>query len=251
MNLTAPSLPFRLNHEQGRCRIGLLALANDHVVERDMMTMRPDDDQVMIFTSRVPFEGDIDCGNLVAMAGKLSAATDLILPGDRLDAVIYACTSGTATIGHDRVTKAIHEVRPGTKVVTPVSAANEAFRELGLEKISVLAPYSDEVTAVTVGALEEEGIQAVRVCNFGIVDSGDISAVTPESILEAAISTDHPEADGVFISCTDLRAVQVIDRIESKIGKPVITSNQAAFRLAIRHVGYRNPIHGFGRLLLS
>ncbi len=240
---------YVLNPEQGRCRIGLLALVNDYIVERDMMTMRPDGDEVMIFTSRVPFEGDIVAENLAAMTEQLADVTDMILPGGRLDAVIYSCTSGTAAIGHDNVAKAIHSVRPDAHCITPIAAAHDAFRVLGLTRIAVLTPYSDPVTRITVDALEGESFQAVKVSNFGITVSDDISAVAPDSIFAGAVGADHSKADGLFISCTDFRAVQVIDQIEQAIGKPVVTANQATFRQSIRVGGYEKPIRGYGRLL--
>lgn len=244
-----PSNGYQLDHAQGRCRIGLLALTNDYVVERDMMAMRPDDDEVHLFVARVPFEGECEPEALAAMAGRLTDATDTILPGGRLDSVIYSCTSGTATIGAENVAKSIHASRPDAAVITPITAAHAAFAKLGMSRISVLTPYTDEVTATTVAALEAGGVEAVRVVCMGIEVSDDISAVTPESILAAAVEADTDQSDGLFISCTDFRAAQVIDEIEARIGKPVVTANQATFWHAIRSGGYDRPIQGYGQLL--
>jgi len=135
-----PTKGYQLDHAQGRCRIGLLALTNDYVVERDMMAMRPDDDEVHLFVARVPFEGECEPEALAAMAGRLTDATDTILPGGRLDSVIYSCTSGTATIGAENVAKSIHASRPDAGVITPITAAHAAFAKLGMSKISVLTP---------------------------------------------------------------------------------------------------------------
>lgn len=244
-----PSTGHRMDREQGRIRIGLLVLTNDHVVERDMMAMRPDDDEVHLFVARVPFEGNCESEALAAMAGRLTASTDTILPGARLDSVIYSCTSGTAAIGASNVAWSINASRPDAAVITPITAAHEAFGALGLKKISVLTPYTDQVTADTVFALEANGAEAVMTMCLGIEVSDDISAVTPESIFGAAVEADHPEADGLFISCTDFRAVQMIEDIEKRIGKPVVTANQATFWSAIRKGGYEKKIAGFGRLL--
>lgn len=238
-----------MDHEQGRVRIGLLVLANDYVVERDMMAMRPNDDEVHLFVARVPFEGECEPEALAAMAERLTASTDSILPGGRLDAVIYSCTSGTAAIGAENVARSINASRPNAAVITPITAAHEAFETLGVQEISVLTPYTNEVTANTVAALEAGGAEAVMTMCFGIEVSDDISAVTPESILHAAVEADHPDADGLFISCTDFRAAQMIEDIEASIGKPVVTANQATFWSAIRKGGYERKISGFGRLL--
>lgn len=245
----SPSNGYELDYQQGRCRIGLLALTNDYVVERDMMSMRPDDDEVHLFVARVPFEGECEPEALAAMAGRLTGATDTILPGGRLDAVIYSCTSGTATIGATNVERAVKASRPDAAIITPITAAHAAFSVLGLQTISVLTPYTDEVTRSTVKALETGGVRAQKVMNLGIEVSNDISAVTPKSILGAALEADDPQADGLFISCTDFRAAQLIDEIEQRIGKPVVTANQACFWQAARKAGYRKPLPGYGKLL--
>ncbi|MDE0113460.1 MAG: hypothetical protein OXI87_04390 [Albidovulum sp.] len=244
-----PPSGYELDHGQGLYRIGLLALANDNVIERDMMSMRPDDDQVHIFVARVPFEGNVDCENLRAMARRITEATDTLLPGGRLDSVIFGCTSGTAAIGYEGVANAINAARPEATCVSPVTAAHAAFAALGLKHIAVLAPYTDDVTYVTVRALLEGGVEVAKVSNFGILASNDISAVTSASIREGAIFADDPVSEGLFISCTDFRAVQVIEEVEAKICKPVITANQAAFWQAIRMAGYDRPISGYGKLL--
>ena len=241
---------YDLDRDQGRCRIGLLALTNDHVIERDMMSMRPNDDQVHIFVARVPFAGHVNHDNLRAMAGHITEATNSIIPGKRLDSVIYGCTSGTAAIGYQEVAQAVAAGRPGAFCVTPVTAAHAAFAALGLRSIAVLAPYTDAVTRTTVEALTAGGIDVVKVTNFDILASDDISAVTPKSIVDGASLADDPTADGLFICCTDFRATQVIGEIENKIDKPVVTSNQAAFWQAIRRGGYAEPLSGHGRLLL-
>lgn len=244
-----PLKGFELDHEQGRCRIGLLALTNDYVVERDMMSMRPDDDEVHLFVARVPFEGDCEPEALAAMAGRLADVADSILPGGRLDTVIYSCTSGTATIGYENVAKAIHTSRPDVFVVTPITAAHAAFAMLDMKRISILTPYSDAVTTTTVDALKAGGVDVARVVNMGIEISDNISAVTPGSIYAAALEADDPTADGLFISCTDFRAAQMIAKIEEATGKPVVTANQATFWQAARQAGYTKSMSGYGRLL--
>ncbi len=53
----------------------------------------------------------------------------------------------------------------------------------------------------------------------------------------------------VFLSCTNLATVEMIAALEEEVGKPVITSNQATFWNAIRTMGLRDRIEGFGSLL--
>ena len=51
----------------------------------------------------------------------------------------------------------------------------------------------------------------------------------PEDIRERilAVRADHPEAEAIVLSCTDMRSVEEIEHIEATLDKPVVTSNQA------------------------
>ena len=67
--------------------------------------------------------------------------------------------------------------------------------------------------------------------------------------MAAAMNACHPDADGLFISCTGLRAATVAQKIEDLIDKPVITSNQAMFWQTVRQAGCDLSVPGYGRLL--
>ena len=205
---------YRLDDGPGRYRIGLLALANDLIVERDFTNLRPGGDEVMVFTSRIPFEQDCTIESLRTVAPRLAGAASLIVPGSRLDALVYACTSGTAVLGVEQVTALLRSARPDSACVTPITAAWTAFEALEIRKIAVLTPYTGDVAGTLVEALAEGGLIPVATTNMGIERPADISAVTPESIHAGALAADSPEAEGLFISCTDFRALDVAARIE-------------------------------------
>lgn len=239
---------YRLDDGPGRYRIGLLALASDLVVERDFTNLRPDGDEVMVFTNRIPFEQDCTIESLRTVAPQLAGAASQIIPGSRLDVLVYACTSGTAVLGVDRVTALLRSARPDSACVTPITAAWAAFEALGIRRIAVLTPYAGDVAGTLVDALADGGLVPVATTNLDIEKPADISAVTPESIHAGALAADSPEAEGLFISCTDFRALDVVTRIERDLGKPVVTSNQAMFRMALRSAGRTAPLAGPGRL---
>ena len=53
----------------------------------------------------------------------------------------------------------------------------------------------------------------------------------------------------MLISCTALPALAAVPEIEARIGKPVVTSNQACLRQLRSFAGLTQPIEGYGRLL--
>ena len=78
--------------------------------------------------------------------------------------------------------------------------------------------------------------------------TGDIDRLV-EAIISAAKEADRDDADALFISCTAIRAVDVVDEIERMLNKPVVCANQALFWEAVRTAGYAAPMEGYGRLL--
>ena len=86
----------------GKWRIGLIVLSNDYAIERDFINMRPGDD-VAIFVTRIANANACRVDMLQAMAPRITAATELLVPDGRLDSVAYACTSGTVVIGYNSI----------------------------------------------------------------------------------------------------------------------------------------------------
>ena len=58
-------------------------------------------------------------------------------------------------------------------------------------------------------------------------------------------------ADALFISCTALPTMSIIDKLEKKLGKIVLSSNQALIWDTLEKIGENDPINGFGKLFLS
>ena len=62
---------------------------------------------------------------------------------------------------------------------------------------------------------------------------------------------DLEEADALFVSCTALPVLQIIDRLEKKFNKPVLSSNQALIWDTLEKIGENTSINGFGKLFLT
>ena len=71
----------------------------------------------------------------------------------------------------------------------------------------------------------------------------------PEAIYEEIINTFDNSCDGIFVSCTDFRAVDIIEKVEKHVGRPMISSNQATMWLMLKLADVRQRITGFGELL--
>jgi maleate cis-trans isomerase len=76
-----------------------------------------------------------------------------------------------------------------------------------------------------------------------------IREVEPEHVFALGCDADCEAAEAVFVSCTDLRALEVVDALETRLRKPVLTSNQVTLWALLRTLGREPDIAGFGRLL--
>ena len=231
-----------------RWRIGVIALATDRILERDFALMCPDA-SLGIYVNRIAFANPTTRENLLAMAPHLRETAALLLPGQKLDVIAYGCTSGTALIGHGAVARSIKEAKPDVTVATPSHSAMLALKELGVRRIGMLAAYVEPVTRALVNCFEAENFEVMSPCCLNLEDDGDITRVSPDKIVELAERVCPADAEAMFLSCTALRSIGVIEKLESRLGIPVLSSNQVLFWRSMRAAGCDLRVEGFGRLL--
>ena len=180
-------------------------------------------------------------------AGNLQALSDVIEANG--GKVVFDYSALLEGLAADLSPAGIRAVRPAIPVATPITAGLEGLARFEARKIAVLTPYIDDVNGPMVRYIQDRGLDVVALTSFLVADDNVMARIPPQAIYEAALEADRPEADALFISCTALRAVDVVERIEQVLDKPVITANQALFWQALRAAGYHAPVQGYGRLL--
>jgi maleate isomerase len=243
-----PTLPCDFDDAlAGRAAMGLLALASDGVIESELRKFLPGDG-VAVYTTRLPRIPDTTPPSLRLMEQGIAECTGRLLPGRRLDALAFGCTSAAMVIGPDAVTAKVHEVRDGVAVTDPVSASLKALASLRTLRVAVLTPYVDSVNAEVASYLTQNGLTIVDCASFKQM-SGAINRITEADVYRAGVHLARGDTEAVFISCTGLRCSSVIDQLERDIGKPVVASNQALAWDLLRLAGVKDKVRGFGRLL--
>lgn len=236
-NVVASPQSPGLNDRGTPRRVGLIALATDLTSEGDLINAFAPID-LALHVTRVAFANPTTPDNLRLMLPHLTSAADLLVPDTPLDAICYSCTAASAVIGDQEVTAAIHQSRPGVPVVTPSAAARAALKALSAVKVAVLTPYVRETSLVMADYFERNGLEVLQVHYLGMQDDRDMARVNRQSIIDAALDADTPDAQALFISCTGLPAVGAIAEIEHQLGKPVVTSNQASAWMLSRLAGF-------------
>jgi maleate isomerase/arylmalonate decarboxylase len=169
------------------------------------------------------------------------------------DVVAYACTATSMVLPLETLPEFI-EKEAGVPGVATAPALVLAARELGMKKVAVATPYHDALNEHETEFLEACGLEVLGIRGLGIGAGGPheyvrIAKVSPEQVFAHCRSAWMPGADGMIVSCTDLRTLETLPRLERELGKPVVSSNLATLWLALRKAGAARAVRGFGRLL--
>jgi len=231
-------------------RIGLIALASDFTIEKDFINVIKDK-KIDFFVNRIECYNPLTKENLIRMSEKVTEVTKDILPDQKIDCVVYGCTSGTIAAGYSSIEQKVKLAKPEAKVTTPSTAAIKALKKLNIKKLSIFTPYSKKLNDEVVDYFKKENFEVISNSYFDIESDIDIGKVDQSYLYEALLKIDLKDSDALFVSCTALPVLSIIDKLEKKLNKPVLSSNQALIWDTLENIGKNNSIQGFGRLFLT
>lgn len=239
-------------------KIGLLIFASNITIEPEFYRMIPEG--ISVHASRIPFK-EVSRKALIEMEKGIYRAA-LLMTSIDFDVILVGCTSGSFVKGFGYDQNLIKRITrlTGVKTITTSTAVIDAMKLLKFKKVAVATPYTDEINEIEKKFIEAHGIAVTRIKGLGYsrpakayplaskIVSG-IGLIEPTLTYKLAMDVDSKEADGIFISCTNLRTIEIIEPLERNAGKPVITSNQASLAMALRVMGIREKVKGFGLVL--
>ena len=231
-------------------RIGLIALASDFMIEKDFINVIKDKD-IDFFVNRIECYNPLTRENLIKMSEKVTEVTKDILPDEKIDCVVYACTSGTIAAGYNSIEKKVKIAKPEAKVTTPSTAAIKALKKLKIQKLSIFTPYSKRLNDEVVEYFKKENFEVTSNSYFDIESDIDIGKVDQNYLYEVLSKIDLKDADALFVSCTALPVLPIIDKLEKKLNKAVLSSNQALIWDTLENIGKNNSVKGFGKLFVN
>ncbi len=212
-------------------KVGVLVPFTNTNLEPDLMALRPPG--VTLHFQRM---GGYDVDEIPGAAqmaglGASDISHDLrMIAGVRPDVVLYGCTSATLTHGPAFDADLAARIRAGSGALclTAAGALVAALGALGVTRVGLSSPYLGEINDRAVEFLGHNGVQVVRVADIGR-DLGNYGQgeLSPDEVFDLALQADHTEAQAIVLSCTDMRALEAVTRIEARLDKPVVTSNQA------------------------
>ena len=228
-------------------RVGLIALATDFRIEKDFISVIKNQD-IDFFVNRIHCYFPLTSENLIKMSNTVTEISKDILPNEKLDCVVYGCTSGTIAAGYETIKKKVNLAKPEAEVTTPSTAAINALQKMNINKIAIFTPYSKSLNDDVIDYFKNENFEVTSNAYFDISNDLDIGKVDENYLYETLLKMDLKDADALFISCTALPALSIIDKLEKKLNKVVLSSNQVLIWDTLQSIGKKDSIEGFGKL---
>ncbi len=236
--------------KQSNPRIGLITLGSDFRIEKDFNNVIYGRD-IDLYVNRIHCYNPLTNETLAKMAEDITEVTKEILPDQEIDCVAYGCTSGTIAAGYNSIKEKVNLAKPKAKVTTPITSAIKALNVLGINKISIFTPYTKTINDSVVGYFEKENININSLTYFDIDSDLDIGKVDENYLFEVLSKIDLEDSDALFVSCTALPVLSIIDKLEKKLNKVILSSNQTLIWDSLNEINYKEKIEGFGKLFNS
>ncbi len=207
-------------------RLGLIVLQVDETIEDDFRRLFPPQ-IARLYVTRVPSGAELTPDSIADMERALPDAARLLPAVQPLDVVGYACTSGTTLIGADRVRELVTGASNTRAVTNPLSAALAKCRSLGLVRVGIVSPYIASLAEPIRAAFEARGIAVPDMLSFGEQVEAKVACIAANSIADAARAlAQRSKLDAVFLSCTNLRTLDILAPLAQELGLPILSSNQ-------------------------
>jgi len=228
-------------------KIGSLVPSSNATQEQEFWAALPKD--TSLHTSRLKLT-KVGAESTIQIVEELEDGSRRLADAD-VDVLLLALTAPSSRkgLGYDRELKQRMEDASGKPATTAATATVEALNALGVRRLALGAPWSDEVNGFTASFLEASGFDVTARKALGYVDNLDIGALPSQSAYDLGRALDSDGVDAVMLACGNWHSMAVIDRLERELGKPVLTTNQVSMWGALRILGHVASLPGYGVLL--
>lgn len=228
-----------------RKKLGIIIPSWNTMMEYETQRMASACEGTSIHSMRISHTADTE-ENIIWMGTQVPAAAKLLAHG-KLDVICYGCTGGGFIKGpgyDQQLSKEIQDATgiPGTTTIVGVVDALHAFR---VQKICVASPYEPWLNERLRVFLGQSDFEVLAITGLGTQAHATVKSAEVEALV---MSVDRPDAQAIFVSCTNFGTLDIIESLEKKLGKPVVTSNSCSMWKMMRLAGDTRAVPGAGRL---
>lgn len=236
-----------MSHITRTHRIGLLTPSSNTTQEPEFAEVLPR--TVSLHASRLTLN-NIDAASTLSIVEELAKESRKLADAD-VDVIVLAATAPSSRKGkgYDRELIKRMEDASGKPATTASTALLEALALLGIRRIAIAAPWSEAMNKSVVSFMEANGVEVPHHEAMGIVRNNEVGRIGPDRVYEFGLQVDRPDADALLLACGNWWAMSAVERLEQKLGKPVLTTNGVSIWAALRIIGSHDSVGGYGRLL--
>jgi maleate isomerase len=227
-------------------RVGLIIPSSNRMVEQEMAPAFPAGVAAHVTRLRMTGAHRLAFEELLPRIEEAAQA----LVDARCDAVAFHCTANSmqgGAAGEDEILAALG--RAGARrATTTITAIARAFDALAVRRIVLVTPYSAATTEHEAEFLRAAGYDVLSAQGFALDGSDAYCAAPPSFWHDRVLAARRADADAYLVSCANISVFGVIAELERRLGRPIVTSNQAVIWDTLRLIGWREPYNGLGRL---
>jgi maleate isomerase len=228
-------------------RVGLIIPSSNRMVEQEMVPAFPRDVQAHVMRLRMTGAHHVGPDRLLA---RVAEATATLLDA-RCDVIAFHCTATAMESGSDGEARIVAAMAGAPRAFTTAGAIGRAFDRLGARRIVLVTPYDGKTTADEAKFLTDAGYEMLSATGFDLGGSDQFCAAPPAFWRDRVVMAARPDADAYLISCANISTFPIISDLESQLGRPIVTSNQAVIWEALRQLDRRDHGRCPGRLFAA
>jgi maleate isomerase len=219
------------------------------MVEQEMIPSFPEG--VRAHVTRLRMTG-ANRGTIDQLLPRVEEATRALADA-KCDVIAFHCTANSmqeGKRGEERILTTM--MRAGaSRATTTATAVWRALRALNARRIVLVTPYDQETTDHEVEFLKEAGFTIIHAVGLALGGSDAYCAQPATFWKERATEAVQRDADAYFISCANISVLGIVEEIEARVGRPVITSNQVVIWDALSRLDWKSRRGLRGRLFVT
>jgi maleate isomerase len=217
-------------------RAGCIIPSSNRMVEQEMIAAFPAG--VRPHVTRLRMTGP-NRGPLATVLPRIEEATRALTDA-RCEVVAFHCTANSMEEGRSGEAQILAAMtRAGAPhATTTATAIRRAFDALGARRVVLISPYDQATTDHEAEFLAECGYQVLHAVGFALNGSDAYCATPPAFWRDRTLEAARSDADVYFVSCANISVFGVIDELERRLDRPVVTSNQAVVWDCVRRLGW-------------
>ena len=228
-------------------RVGLLIPSSNTSIEREYPRWMP---ATLSFHAARLTLTQLSAEGMGAQLGEMRRAAESLRDA-RVDAILLCQTAASYWMGRDWDTAIRRDLADwaGSPALTAAQTVLDALAALGARRVAFAAPFPAEIGEASLRYLRAAGIEVVGSAFGGLRDNFAIAEMSRDAILDLALRADHPAAEALLMPGGNMPYLAVAEEIEARLGKPMVSTNQAGMWALLSLFALPDRIAGAGRLL--